>query len=69
MIWGANGEARDKAVFLFKKDLCGPDDYAFDWSAKDNLTGDGVEGHLVVGFVLIEVVLGWCCGGGFVVLS
>ena len=41
--------------FLDSEDLCGPDDHAFDRGAKDNLTGDGVEGHLVVWFVLIVV--------------
>ena len=43
------------------------DDHAFDWGVENNLPGDGIEGHLVVGFVLVEVVLGWSGGGGFVV--
>ena len=45
----------------------GTDDDAFDWGVKDNLTGDGIEGHLVVRFVLVEVVLGRSGDGGFVV--
>ena len=34
----------------------GSDDHAFDWGVEDNLPGDGSRGHLVVGFVLVEVV-------------
>ena len=67
LVWGTEGEARDKAVLLIEEDLGGTDDDAFDWGVKDNLPGDGIEGHLVVGFVLVEVVLGWGCGGGLVV--
>ena len=54
-------------MFLFEKDLGGSDDHAFDWGVEDNLPGDGVEGHLVVGFVLVEVVLGWGGDGGLVI--
>ena len=51
-------------MLLVKEDLGGANDDAFDWGVEDNLPGDGIEGHLVVGFVLVEVVLGWGCGGG-----
>ena len=56
-----------KRFSFVEKDLGGSDDHAFDRSVEDNLTGDGIEGHLVVRFVLVEVVLGWGCGGGLVV--
>ena len=54
-------------MLLVEEDLGGTNDHAFDWGVEDNLPGDGIEGHLVVGFVLVEVVLGWGCGGGLVV--
>ena len=55
LVWGTEGEARDKAVLLVKEDLGGTDDDAFDWGVEDNLSGDGIEGHLVMWFVLVEV--------------
>ena len=67
LVWGTEGEARDKAMFLVEEDLGGTDDDTFDRGVEDNLPGDGIEGHLVVGFVLVEVVLGWGGDGGFVV--
>lgn len=45
-------------------DLGYVDDDAFDGAAEDNLGSESVEGHLIVGRVLIEVVVsGGCCGG------
>ena len=67
LVWGTEGEARDKPMLLVKEDLGGTDDDAFDWGVKDNLPGDGIEGHLVVRFVLVEVVLGRGGDGGLVV--
>ena len=66
LVWGAEGEARDKAMFLVEEDLGSTDDHAFDRGIKNNLHGNGIEGHLVMWFVLVEVVLGWGCGGGIV---
>ena len=40
-----------KAMLLIEEDLGGADDHAFDWGVKDNLPGDGIEGHLIVEFV------------------
>ena len=59
------GEARDKPMLLVEEDLGRSDDHAFDWGVENNLPGDGIEGHLVMWFVLVEVVLGWGCGGGW----
>ena len=39
LVWGAEGEARDKAVFLVEKDLGRSDDHAFDWGVEDDLSG------------------------------
>ena len=54
-------------MLLVEEDLGGANDHAFDRGVEDNLPGDGIEGHLIVGFVLVEVVLGWGCGGGLMV--
>ena len=45
-----------KAMFLGEEDLGGANDHALDRGVEDNLPGDGIESHLVVGFVLVEVV-------------
>ena len=51
LVWGTEGEARDKPMFLVEEDLGGANDDALDRGVEDNLPGDGIEGHLVVGFV------------------
>ena len=67
LVLGAVGEAPDESVFFFKEDLGGGDYDATDWGVEDDLTGESVEGHLVIGFVLVEVVIARSGGGGFVV--
>lgn len=52
---------------FFNHDLGSADDRAFDGGVEDDLAGDGIEGHLVVGLVLVEIVVAGSGGGGFVV--
>ena len=54
---------------LFEYDLDRVDADAADRGAEDDLAREGVEGHLVVGLVLGEVVLAGGGGGGFVVFD
>ena len=54
-------------MFLVEEDLGSTDDRAFDRGIKNNLPGNGIEGHLVMWFVLVEVVLGRSGDGGFVI--
>ena len=61
------GEAPSKAVGLFEEDLGRIDDNAFDRGVEDDLAGEGVEGHLVVWFVLVEVAIAESSAGGFLV--
>ena len=64
VVIGAVGEPALEGVGLFKQDLRGVDDYAFDGGMEDHLAGEGVEGHLVRWGPLIEVIAGQGGDGG-----
>lgn len=53
---GSIGEASDTAMGIFQKDLDAIDDHTLNWLVIDHPSGQGVEGHLVVGVVLIKVM-------------
>lgn len=67
LVRGAVGEAGDEAVGLGEHDLGGTDYDAADRGMENHLAGEGVEGHLVGRFELIEVVFAGGRGGGFVI--
>ena len=67
LVLGPIGEPANESVGLFKQDLRRRDDDPTDWCIEKDLPCDGVEGHLVIRFELIEEVVGRGGGGRFVV--
>ena len=63
LLGGAVGHATDEAGKA-NGNLGTVDDHALDRRMDHNLGGVGIEGHLVVGGELVEVIIAWGRGGG-----
>ena len=67
LVLGAVGKAPDEAVWLVEENLRRLDDDALDWGINDDLPGEGIKSHLVVGFELVKEVRPGGNGSGFVI--
>ena len=56
----AKGKSPNELVVGFGEEILnGVDHNAADWHSEDDAAGEGIEGHLVVGVVLVEVIWPW----------
>ena len=67
LVFGAVGKAAGEGIWLGEFDLGRVDDDATDWGLEEDAAGEDVEGHLVVGFVFVEVIGPEGGGGGFAI--